>query len=85
MKIKHDSNLPKKLPDCLVYWNRLCVRIETNRHITLKQITAFQNMKIIQFEDKKAAEEWLDEFPYLKDKVMWIDKSKNTYVNKAEE
>ena len=85
MKTKFDSGLPKKLPDCIVYWNRLQVRVESNRLLTLKQLTHFQNMKIIQFEDEKAAKEALDEFPYLKNANKWQDPQRQKFVNKAEE
>ena len=73
MKTKFDSGLPKKLPDCIVYWNRLQVRVESTKHVTLKQLTHFQNMKIIQFEDKQAAAQALDEFPYIKNVNKWQD------------
>ena len=41
MKIRFDAVFPKQLPQCIVYWNRLHVRIESNTHVTLKQLTHF--------------------------------------------
>ena len=60
MKTKFDSGLPKRLPDCLVYWNRLATRVESNKLVSLKQLTHFQNMSITQFEDPEANKKTLD-------------------------
>ena len=42
-------------------------------------------MSIKQFVDDEARDQVLANFPYFKDKDMWIDPKRNKFVNKAEE
>jgi len=41
VKLKADANLPKKLPDNLVYWNRLETRVESQKLVSYSMIQNF--------------------------------------------
>ena len=85
LKLRAEAVLPRKLPDCIVYWNRLQVRVESSRHVTLKRLADFRQQNIRQFVDEDAAKEALAAFPRLKDKEMWMDPQRDAFTNPAEE
>ena len=47
VKLKADANLPKKLPDNLVYWNRLETRVESQKLVSYSMIQNFQKAEMV--------------------------------------
>ena len=85
IKFKRSTNLPVKLPDSMVYWNRLETRVTSTRLLKPQHLIDFYKLEVPLHRDELAtAKVCRGHFPYIEGSEMWEDKSQEDFQNESE-